>query len=572
MPGMPSSTPKLKQWMIQQVDSDKYPGLVWEDRKLGMFRIPWKHANHQDYRHDKDAAIFEAWAKFKGAHKGRHRLNPRTWKSRLRCALHKSSDFEEVPHFSKLNIFEPFKVYKIVDDNPEKKNLPSNIRLITVKTEPAPDDPRQAGGSDPGLGYKTSAREEDSGEIGPQQWNPPPSAEDRLPSAIPLCSVKVGGCQNAATANRQPSSPSRQLGMTEKQVKSETPSLDSQQMESDSGCDPGSGCETSAREEGSGDSTLSQCTLTPSTEEKLPSPVALSSVKVERSDSVGMETSQPSSPISRLGPTEEQAQGEVPVSISQQVQNAIPLHLYQQVRNDCPVLETQPMESDYSCDPSSGSETSTPEEGPGESTPLKWNLASSTEVAEKNYTINIGNVTPPNVPKESGPSLRFVNSYTFNISDPVPARLLEKVSNVYTININNPSSSNLPETVLNNYTINIGNPTPSSLPGKVLNNYTININSQTPPSLPEKVPNNYTININNPTPPSLAEKAVNNYTINVNNPMSPSLPEKAFGAVSRPLLPKAQSARGSWWSGDREDPRGHRLTSDTTPHLSNPPV
>ncbi|GCB82728.1 hypothetical protein scyTo_0021711, partial [Scyliorhinus torazame] len=259
---------------------------------------------------------------------------------------------------------------------------------------------------------------------------------------------------------------------------------------------------------------------------KLPSPVALSSVKVERSDSVGMETSQPSSPISRLGPTEEQVQSDVPVSISQQIQSDIPVSISQQVRNDCPVLETQPMESDYSCDPSSGSETSTPEEGPGESTPLKWNLASSTEVAEKNYTINIGNVTPPNVPKESGPSLRFVNSYTFNISDPVPARLLEKVSNVYTININNPSSSNLPETVLNNYTINIGNPTPSSLPGKVLNNYTININSQTPPSLPEKVPNNYTININNPTPPSLAEKAVNNYTINVNNPMSPSLPEK----------------------------------------------
>ncbi|XP_043538307.1 interferon regulatory factor 4-like [Chiloscyllium plagiosum] len=59
MSGVPSSTPRLKQWMIEQVDSERYPGLVWEDRNLGMFRIPWKHANHQDYRHDKDAAIFE---------------------------------------------------------------------------------------------------------------------------------------------------------------------------------------------------------------------------------------------------------------------------------------------------------------------------------------------------------------------------------------------------------------------------------------------------------------------------------------------------------------------------------
>ncbi|GCB81425.1 hypothetical protein scyTo_0023287, partial [Scyliorhinus torazame] len=59
MAGGVRCTRKLKQWMVQQVDSNKYPGLVWEDRKLGMFRIPWKHAGKQDYRHDEDAAIFK---------------------------------------------------------------------------------------------------------------------------------------------------------------------------------------------------------------------------------------------------------------------------------------------------------------------------------------------------------------------------------------------------------------------------------------------------------------------------------------------------------------------------------
>ncbi|GCC17072.1 hypothetical protein chiPu_0021954 [Chiloscyllium punctatum] len=59
MAGGARCTRKLKQWMIEQVDSEKYPGLVWEDRKLGMFRIPWKHAGKQDYRHDEDAAIFK---------------------------------------------------------------------------------------------------------------------------------------------------------------------------------------------------------------------------------------------------------------------------------------------------------------------------------------------------------------------------------------------------------------------------------------------------------------------------------------------------------------------------------
>ena len=50
---------KLRQWLIEQVDCGKYPGLVWENDEKSIFRIPWKHAGKQDYNRDEDAALFK---------------------------------------------------------------------------------------------------------------------------------------------------------------------------------------------------------------------------------------------------------------------------------------------------------------------------------------------------------------------------------------------------------------------------------------------------------------------------------------------------------------------------------
>ncbi|KAK5919613.1 hypothetical protein CgunFtcFv8_023489 [Champsocephalus gunnari] len=53
---------KLRQWLIDQIDSRLYGGLVWENEEKSIFRIPWKHAGKQDYNRDEDAALFKAWA------------------------------------------------------------------------------------------------------------------------------------------------------------------------------------------------------------------------------------------------------------------------------------------------------------------------------------------------------------------------------------------------------------------------------------------------------------------------------------------------------------------------------
>lgn len=108
----------LKEWLITQIESGKYEGLCWEDDNKTMFRIPWKHAAKKDYKQTEDAALFKAWAVYKGKYaEGRDKADPTMWKTRLRCALNKSTDFKEVPERNQLDITEPYKVYRIQLDN-----------------------------------------------------------------------------------------------------------------------------------------------------------------------------------------------------------------------------------------------------------------------------------------------------------------------------------------------------------------------------------------------------------------------------------------------------------------------
>ncbi|XP_025048599.1 interferon regulatory factor 9, partial [Alligator sinensis] len=54
------STRRLRQWVLEQLASGQFPGVVWDDPPdCTMFRIPWKHAGKQDFRDDEDAAFFK---------------------------------------------------------------------------------------------------------------------------------------------------------------------------------------------------------------------------------------------------------------------------------------------------------------------------------------------------------------------------------------------------------------------------------------------------------------------------------------------------------------------------------
>ncbi|XP_030590498.1 interferon regulatory factor 10 isoform X2 [Archocentrus centrarchus] len=112
----------LKEWLVAQIESGEYEGLCWEDENKTMFRIPWKHAAKKDYKQTEDAALFKAWAVYKGKYReGRDKADPTMWKTRLRCALNKSTDFQEVPERNQLDITEPYKVYRIQHDNGQSR-------------------------------------------------------------------------------------------------------------------------------------------------------------------------------------------------------------------------------------------------------------------------------------------------------------------------------------------------------------------------------------------------------------------------------------------------------------------
>ncbi|KAM6180568.1 LOW QUALITY PROTEIN: interferon regulatory factor 9 [Erethizon dorsatum] len=113
--GRARCTRKLRNWVVEQVESGQFPGVCWDDEPAKtMFRIPWKHAGKQDFREDQDARFFKAWAIFKGKYKEGDTGSPAVWKTRLRCALNKSTEFEEVPERGRMDIAEPYKVYRLL--------------------------------------------------------------------------------------------------------------------------------------------------------------------------------------------------------------------------------------------------------------------------------------------------------------------------------------------------------------------------------------------------------------------------------------------------------------------------
>ncbi|KAF3703870.1 Interferon regulatory factor 8 [Channa argus] len=144
--GRMRSTRRLRSWIVEQVSSGKYPGLVWDDDAKTMFRIPWKHAGKQDFRKDEDAAIFKAWAEFKGKLTDGGQDNPASWKTRLRCALNKSPEFKEVNDRAQLDISEPYKVYRLVPLHeqgvivPEKKGKEKSSRRSKRRSSDSESD------------------------------------------------------------------------------------------------------------------------------------------------------------------------------------------------------------------------------------------------------------------------------------------------------------------------------------------------------------------------------------------------------------------------------------------------
>ena len=117
---------KMKNWIVEQVDSRQFPGLEWVDKEKTKFKVPWRHAKKKGYNRERDAALFKEWALYTGKY-AKH-SDPTIWKINFRCALNSLKDINEC----KEEHTETFKVYQILPYPHHRKRLPKKDVLRSV--------------------------------------------------------------------------------------------------------------------------------------------------------------------------------------------------------------------------------------------------------------------------------------------------------------------------------------------------------------------------------------------------------------------------------------------------------
>ncbi|XP_071885877.1 interferon regulatory factor 9 isoform X2 [Anas platyrhynchos] len=167
---MTSGRRRLLPWLLAQAQSGRFPGLEFDDAARSALRVPWERAGRGGAGGGAAAALCQAWAEYKGATPP---PGPAVCKTRLRCALHKSPELQEVPERARLDGPRPYKVYRLLGPRPPR-NGPAPRRGSKGRKEEA--EPRGDDATPP------PSPEEEEEEAEPSPAPPPPAAVTPPPS------------------------------------------------------------------------------------------------------------------------------------------------------------------------------------------------------------------------------------------------------------------------------------------------------------------------------------------------------------------------------------------------------
>jgi hypothetical protein len=123
----------LRPWLELHLEMGDIPGLEWVDKSSSIFRILWKHrskgnwtslhgavfvvrSSGVDFHHHDSFFTLKEWARNTGRFMDNMLALPNYahLKTRLRCAINKAPDIEEVESMTNMRAFEPYKVYKFL--------------------------------------------------------------------------------------------------------------------------------------------------------------------------------------------------------------------------------------------------------------------------------------------------------------------------------------------------------------------------------------------------------------------------------------------------------------------------
>ncbi|KAK1142424.1 hypothetical protein AOXY_G36930 [Acipenser oxyrinchus oxyrinchus] len=79
----------LQSWLVEQINSGRYPSLSWTNEALKRFRIPWKYDDRKDLTAE-DTMIFKDWVVATGRYReGIDQPDPADWRRHFQRALDK---------------------------------------------------------------------------------------------------------------------------------------------------------------------------------------------------------------------------------------------------------------------------------------------------------------------------------------------------------------------------------------------------------------------------------------------------------------------------------------------------